>query len=258
MNIIKSITDIETASYGGKSLAENFSNVEKSLAKMGYMERIWDRSRSQFMIKHLTCSQADDWMRMRQICAEMAKKRSALVEVKFKYQKNQLEAEIKREEALELEGAKAKLKLVEAEELDAYTVEIMVKVEGALKEIETLSDMYDSLKERLGDITEEEYEKAQVKAHIKRAVMQATRNMREVGTIKEGNQEYLEQCGVCVTSARDEIVKYLVHEADGVTNTTLLHSFIQDFADRYCDVSRVQAEWLGFESNANVNLTYEK
>ena len=257
MNIIKSITEVDTPSYGGKSLSQNFANVEKSLTKMGYMERIWDRSRSQFMIKHLTCSQADDWMRMRQICAEVSKKRSALLEVKFKYRKNQLEAEIKREEAFELEGARARLKEVEAEELEAMTVEILVKVEGALKEIETLSGMYDSLKERLGDITEEAYEQAQAKAHIKRAVMQATRNMREFGTIKEGNQEYLEQCGVCVTSARDEIVKYLEKEI-GVPNTSLLHSFLQDFADRYCDVSRVQVEWLGFESNANVNLTYEE
>lgn len=37
------------------------------------------------MLKHLTCSQADDWTRLRQVSAEMARKRMALNEAKFGY-----------------------------------------------------------------------------------------------------------------------------------------------------------------------------
>ena len=67
-------------SYGGKSLVENLQNAELAVNKVKYTERIWDRSRSQFMLKHLTCSQADDWTRLRQVSAEMASKRMALNE----------------------------------------------------------------------------------------------------------------------------------------------------------------------------------
>ena len=69
-----------------------------------------------------------------------------------------------------------------------------------MKEIESVSKMDDYLKELMCDISEEEFEKAQVKSHIKRAMTQATREVREHGIIKCGNQEYLEQVGVCVLS----------------------------------------------------------
>jgi hypothetical protein len=109
----------------------------------------------------------------------------------------------------------------------------------------------------MGDITEEEFEKAQVKSHIKRAMTQATREVRENGIIKCGNQEYLEQVGVCVSSAKREIDKYLVQEREtGVSNTSLLHSFVNDFADRYEPVAAQQADFLGFDLDADSNLTF--
>ena len=74
---------VEHKSYGGKSLVENLHNADLAAKKVQYTERIWDRSRSQFMIKNLTCSQADDWTRLRQISAEMCRKRQALSEAKF-------------------------------------------------------------------------------------------------------------------------------------------------------------------------------
>ena len=81
----------------------------------------------------------------------------------------------------------------------------MVKVEGALKEVETLARMHDELKAKLGNITEEEFEKAQTKAHIKRAVMQAIRDVKQDGRIGAGNGEYLEQSGLSTTAISKEI-----------------------------------------------------
>ena len=117
--------------------------------------------------------------------------------------------------------------------------------------------MHDDLKSRMGDITEEEFERAQVKSHIKRAMTQSIREVRESGVIKCGNQEYLEQVGVCVSSARSEINKYLEQERNtGVSNTSLLHSFVDDFADRYEPVAKQQADFLGFDIEADSNLTF--
>ena len=70
--VLKSFNGVATyKSYGGKTLQENLENAEKAIDKMRYTERIWDRSRSQYMLKFLTCSNADGWLRMRQISAEM-------------------------------------------------------------------------------------------------------------------------------------------------------------------------------------------
>ena len=41
---------VEHKSYGGKTLVENLHNADLAAKKVQYTERIWDRSRSQFMM----------------------------------------------------------------------------------------------------------------------------------------------------------------------------------------------------------------
>ena len=245
-------------SYGGKSLVQNLQNAELAVNKVKYTERIWDRSRSQFMLKHLTCTQADDWTRLRQVSAEMASKRMALNEAKFGYMEAVTKTKIKRQK-IEQEDDPLKRELLEIQvaRMESGNAELLVKVEGALKEIETLGQMHDQLKDIIGDVSEEEFEKAQVLSHIKRAMTQAIREVRERGTIGCGNQEYLEQVGVSVTNAHKEIREFLAQEAStGVANTSLLHSFVNDFADRHEVVAIQQADFLGFSLDANKLLTY--
>jgi len=245
----------DSKSYGGNSLATNIENAELAIANVQYTERIWDRSRSQWMLKHLTCSQADGWLRLRQIGAEMSRKRMALNEAKFGYLKKKMKIGVKREEMDKASPANYRLLEVEIMELESQMQEVMVKVEGALKEVQTLSGMHDSLKEHLGEISEEEFEKAQTKGHIKRAMQQSIREVRECGRIKTGNQEYLEQSGVCVTHAFGLITDYLEQEKKA-KNTTLLHSFLDAVADELEPVADLQLEIFGFDPKTNLNLTF--
>jgi len=244
-----------TKSYGGNSLAVNIDKAETAIAKVQYTERIWDRSRSQWMLKHLTCSQADGWLRLRQIGAEMSRKRMALNEAKFGYLKKKMKIGVKREEMDDASPANYRLLEVEIMELESQMQEVMVKVEGALKEVQTLAGMHDSLKEHLGEISEEEFEKAQTKGHIKRAMQQSIREVRECGRIKTGNQEYLEQSGVCVTHAFGLITDYLEQEKTA-KNTTLLHSFLDAVADELEPVADLQLEIFGFDKDTDLSLTY--
>ena len=259
--VVKTFTNDSIAnykSYGDKSLVENLQNAEVAINKVQYTERIWDRSRSQFMLKHLTCSQADNWTRLRQVSAEMARKRMALNEAKFGYMEAVAKAKIKKQKhEQEVDPLKRELLEIQVMKMESQNAEILVKVEGALKEIETLAEMHDQLQEIIGDVSEEEFEKAQVQSHIKRAMTQSIREVREKKVIGCGNQEYLEQVGVCVTSAMTEIQQYLVQErTSGVANTSLLHSFVDDFAERYEPVAKQQADFLGFSADANNLLTY--
>ena len=166
-------------SYGGKSLVENLQNAEIAVNKVKYTERIWDRSRSQFMLKNLTCSQADDWTRLRQVSAEMASKRMALNEAKFGYMEAVAKTKIKRAKIDEEDDLlKRELLEIQVARMESGNAELLVKVEGALKEIETLGEMHDQLKAVIGEVTEEQFEKAQVQSHIKRAMTQAIREVR--------------------------------------------------------------------------------
>jgi len=258
--ILKSFNGVaKQKSYGGNTLEVNLANASKAIEKVQYTEKIWDRSRSQWMLKFLTCSNADGWLRMRQIGAEMCKKRMTLASVKFDYLKNLTKAKIKRDEMLEEDNENKKLLLeIESAECEHNAAETLVKVEGALKEVETLAQMHDTLKEKLGDINEEEFEKAQTKSHIKRATMQAIREVKECGKIKCGNAEYLEQAGLSTTAILKDIFIFLEEESQaGVEDTSLLHRFLETTAEKYEGAMIQQAEWLGFDPDTNKNLTYE-
>lgn len=259
--ILKSFNGIAPhKSYGGKTLQENLESVDLAIKRVQYTERIFDRSRSQWMLKFLTCSNTDGWLRLRQISAEMFSKRSALSHAKFSYLKKQTEAKIKRDDML-AEGLSENKKLlleIEAAELDSQISEIFVKMEGAMKECETLAQMHDQLKEKLGDITEEEFEKAQTRSHISRAVSQAIREVKEVGKIKCGNAEYLEQSGLNTTEVLKDIFIFLNEEEKaGVLDTSMLHIFLNKMADKYEGAAIQQAEWLGFNPNVDKNLTHQ-
>ena len=87
--------------------------------------------------------------------------------------------------------------------------------------------------------------------------MQDTSEVRESWTIKYSKQEDLEQIGVCVNSARNAINEYLAQEVStNIGNTSLLHSFLDRFADDYAGVAKQQADWLGFDQDADMKLTY--
>ena len=189
----------------------------------------------------------------------MNRKRTSLSEAKFSYMKKLTEAKIKREEMLEEENENKKLLLeIDAAQNEFHASETLVKMEGGLKEVETLGQMHDELKERLGDITEEEFEKAQTKSHIKRAVMQAIREVKECGKIRTGNAEYLEQAGLSTTAILKDIFIFLEEESKSeIGDTSMLHQFLDAIADKYEGAAIQQAEWLGFDPNANMNLTYE-
>lgn len=258
--ILKSFNGVaQHKSYGGKSLQENLDSADKAIKRVQYTEKIWDRSRSQWMLKFLTCSNADGWLRIRQISAEMNRKRMALQEARFGYMKRLTEAKIKRDDMLSEESENKKLLLeIEAAEFESQAAEILVKLEGALKEVECLAQMHDSLKEKLGDITEEEFEKAQTRSHISRAVSQAIREVKEVGKIKCGNAEYLEQSGICTTAVLKDIFIFLEEESQAeIENTSMLHVFLEKMCDKYQDSVIQQAEWLGFDPHADNNLTFE-
>ena len=147
---------------------------------------------------------------------------------------------------------------IECAELEHQVKDGLVRMEGAMKEVETLAQMHDQLKEKLGDITEEEFEKAQVQAHIKRAVMQAVRDVKECGKIKAGNSEYLEQSGLSTSAIYREILAFIEQESkSGIGDTSMLHKFLDAIAEKYQGAIKQQAEWVGFDPHANLNLIYE-
>ena len=82
------------------------------------------------MLKHLTCSQADNWTRLRQVSAEMANKRMALNEAKFGYMESQVKIKMKRKKfEEETDPLKKELLEIQTAKMESQSSEVLVKVE---------------------------------------------------------------------------------------------------------------------------------
>jgi chromosome segregation ATPase len=266
-------------SFGGSKLVANLEKAETAIAKMNYTERIWDRSRSQWALKHLVHSYSSDWKNLRQVSAEMQRKRDALREAKYNYAKKLQEAEIKQaeieiyQEQLSegtLSAAEGKKIMAEIRLLEIEIAEIhdganagVPKIEGAMKEILTLEKLHDQLLSRMKEIGEEEYEKEEAINHMKHAIDQAIREVRANGRIGTGVQEYLQQCGVNCSAILKDIITYLNgneegNEADYGLTSEAHYQLIDLLADKYKDCPLKQAEILGFEEDPITEITYQQ
>lgn len=229
-------------SFGDLTLAENSIRVDKAIDNMSSMIKVWNHTHSQWDWKHVTLSHNDPWKNMKQIEAEMQRKRAALNEAKWRNIKNEIKLR-KYEEELSQEGIDhwkeidLKVKIMEMKEGMA---EGMHFIEGAMKDVLVLNELYEQLKEIVSNFTEEDYERSESKANVKRAVSQSLRDIRQFGVITKGEQEYLEQIGINPSKAMVLMRRYLEEEInDPDWNTDKLIKFLDDFADDMIDNHKV-------------------
>src|SRR6056297_1361970 len=144
-------------SFGGKTLNENSQLVDTALKNVGELQNIWNHSHSQWMWKHINFSYHSPAKNMRQISAELSKKKSALNEAKWRHVKNEvkikkIEEELETTESLEYwREVELKVKLAELKE---GLVEGMSYIEGAMKDVLALQEIYEDLKDKLSDFSE--------------------------------------------------------------------------------------------------------
>ena len=258
-------TVAKTESFGGLSLAENAQKVDLAIANTKDLQNIWNRSHTQWMWKHLNLSYLDPHKNMRQIAAEVARKRQALNEAKW----NQIKTEVKIKKIEEQLAAPENLdywaevdlniKLAEHREKLA---EGMSYVEGAMKDILALNELFEQLKRKTDTFNELDIEKEESKVHIKRSIVQCIRDVRQSGFISKGEQEYLEQIGVNPSKMMMKIKEYVQQEARQESwDVAILHEFVEKAASELIDnfkVDQVRMTLMGFDSNPVEDIIYQK
>ena len=252
-----------TESFGGKSLVENSEKVDLAIQNTNELQNIWNHSHSQWMWKHLNLSYHAPHKNMRQIAAEMNRKKAALNEAKWRQVKNEIK--IKKIEE-ELQAGKCDYwrevdLTVKLTELREGLAEGIVTIEGAMKDVLVLNELYEQLKAKVSDFSEIDIEMEESKTHLKRSIVQSIRDVRMSGAITKAEQEYLEQIGVNPMKMQNLIRQYVKKEAESTSwDNKGLYNFVDDIVKDLIDnhkVDIVRMEYMGFDSNPVENMSYD-
>jgi hypothetical protein len=201
---------------------------------------------------------------MKQIEAEMARKRAALNEAKWRQVKNEIklkkmEEEISKENLDYWREIELKVKIAELQE---GLADGAYYIEGAMKDVLAINEIYEQLKERVGNFTEQDVEIEESKSHLRRSVSQCLRDIRQFGTITKGEQEYLEQIGVNPGKAMILFRNYVEEEARSESwDNTALITFIDDFVNDMIDNKKVDSKRIvamGFRHDPTPGINYNK
>ena len=215
---------------------------DKKLAKISERMKEMDRANLSFNKKNtqttsqlmsLTMMCDAPYRRLRQVLAQIEKKRFALEDAAFDLRKKKLSLIAFREEDDELSQ-------VEGDELENQIKRSMGYLEGSLKELAMYQDTYDEIKEsfNIPDKWDEvDFEKEEISNHIRMAFRNCLRNVLVTGGMNMGTMEYLEQFGIHPVTAKKLIMDYL-SEVEAMVDDNKYPSVqhLYNFLDRCADI----------------------
>lgn len=252
-------------SFGGKTLNENSQLVDAALKNVGELQNIWNHSHSQWTWKHINFSYHSPMKNMRQISAELARKKSALNEAKWRQVKNEakirkIEEELTTSQDLDYwREVDLKIKLAELKE---GAVEGITYIEGAMKDVLALQEIYEDLKERVSGFSEHDVERQESISHLKRSIVQCVRDVRQSGVISKGEQEYVEQIGVNPSKLQRIIQQYVKSEAEQDSwDSSGLFEFVDGLTTELVEKHKVdikRMELLGYDPEPTESISYSE
>ena len=209
------------------------------------------RRNTQTTSQLMTLNMAGDepYRHLRQILAQIEKKKVALEEAAFKLKKEELVKE-------KLLKKNDEMSLLRIAQMDCGLERSRVYVEGAVKEIGMFQDAYDEIREAHGipdNWDERDAEKAEIRHHIKMGFRTAFQEVMAHGMIGRGSSEYLEQFGIHPQAARKHLFDYVKNnekllEEGGEPDIENFHNFLDAMADKYNDAHKLAMKRIGLKS----------
>ena len=212
--------------------------VKRALPTIDDHTRIFDRKNSQTTLQLMTLTMlgGQSPLRMlRQVTAEVEKRKNALYEAQHNVAKRQEEIDVLVEKQDLTPAEKA-----EVIKLKHDVSQINNKANGSLKDIATLADAYENIlsKNDMKDWTEEDFENEEKKHHVRRGFDMLYRNLIEYSRGKEATLEYLQQYGVHCQLAIAEVSGYInvvntLIQKGEIIDSSHLENFLDEMRDKY-------------------------
>jgi len=196
---------------------------------------------------------------LRQILAEVEKRKRALADAQIGHAK--LLRDLKRWEGRTetIIAAKYRAACVEQEEMEN-------KINGTFKDIATLIDAYNSIKEKQGipdEWDEESFENEEKKHHVRRCFEMMYRNLLNTGKMALSTLEYMQQFGVHPQICEKEVAGYIAYTEDRIAEGSIIHSndleeFLDEMGEKYKEAADKTSERLfGKKDFANKDFMYK-
>jgi len=213
--------------------------VNEYLPELDEKTKFFDRNNSQstLAMMSLTMLNGHSPMRMmRQVLAETEKRKMALAEAQVSHAKalrniEKLKDKLFNDPDNNVLSAKLRSAFVGIEMMES-------KINGSFKDIATLINAYNNLKETHGveDWSEEEFEESEKRHHVRRGFELMYRNLMDGGRASTATIEYMQQYGVHPQVGFTEVQGYIKVVNDMITNKQIPHSnHLEDFLDEMAD-----------------------
>jgi len=227
----------------------------KKLAKISERMKEMDRANLSFNKKNtqttsqlmsLTMMCDAPYRRLRQVLAQIEKKRTTLEGIAFDLRKGKVKLKQLREKDDELSQ-------IEADEMEHGLYRSKGYIEASLKELAVFQDTYDEIKKSFSipdNWDEMDFEKEEISNHIRMAFRNCVRNVLVTGGMNTGTLEYLEQFGIHPVTAKKIVTDYLVEVesmvADGkYPSVTHLYEFLDKCAEIFQDAHHAVMARIG-------------
>ncbi len=213
--------------------------VNEYLPELDEKTKFFDRNNSQstLAMMSLTMLNGHSPMRMmRQVLAETEKRKMALAEAQVSHAKalrniEKLQDKLFNDPDNNVISAKLRAAFVGIEMMES-------KINGSFKDIATLINAYNNLKENHGvtDWSEEEFEESEKRHHVRRGFELMYRNLMDGGRASTATIEYMQQYGVHPQVGLTEVQRYIKTVSDMIANKEIPHSnHLEDFLDEMAD-----------------------
>ena len=226
------------------------AKVNEFLPELDSKTKYFDRNNTQTTLSmmSITMLNGQSPMRMmRQVMAEVEKRKLALAEAQVSHAEQlesikQLEQQIDEDPDNNVLQAKLRLAYVSITTLES-------KINGSFKDIATLIDSYNAIKEKNGidEWDEEAFEREEKRHHVRRGFELMYRNLMDGGRASTSTIEYIQQYGVHPQLGLAEVQAYLNYATDQMRNNVKLHSndleeFLDQMADKYYEAADITSE----------------
>lgn len=238
---VSDITSADTITFGITPISKSKINknaielVNKFLPELDEKTKFFDRSNSQSTISMMTLTMLNGQspMRMlRQVLAETESRKSALASSQVGHAKLVEKIEELREKLIfnpddRVSAAELRESLVSIEMLES-------KINGSFKDLATLVNAYNYLKEKWGvdNWTEEQFEESEKKHHVRRSFELMYRNILDHGRANTATIEYMQQYGIHPQVGYAEVQGYIAVVNEMLSKGQIPHAnHLEEFLD---------------------------